>query len=75
MSSVAGPDEAGACDRELLVGRDVLGGAGEVTDVCDRDQPLEGRRPEEDREGACWVQQERPRTRRPRQRHHHFLNC
>ena len=75
MCSVAGPDEAGARDCELLVGRDVLGRAGEVTDVCDRDQPLEGRGPEEDSEGACWVQQERPRTRRPRQGHHHFLNC
>jgi len=75
LSGVASPYEASACDGELLVRGDVLCGAGEVADVRDRDQPLEGRGPEENSEGACRVQQKGPRTRRPRQRHHHFLNC
>ena len=68
------PYESRACDCKLLVGGDVFGGSAEIADVGDGDEPFEGGRPEENGEGACWVQQQGAGLSRPRQGHHCFLD-
>ena len=52
LCGVASPDEAAETHGELLEGRDSFDGDEDVSDVHQRDEPLDRRAPEEDRERA-----------------------
>lgn len=73
LRGVSRPNHARCENCNLLIRGYELGRFFEVANVRHGDHPLEGRGPEEDREGTRRVYQQAAHTTRPRQAHDHVL--